>query len=130
MTAPAITREATRKQALERSELPELFEAAIDLTARQRTETVHTELLATVAAHHGPINHRAADLIVIYVAALQIDALPRHVSHESASKAIACASGIEHVLQKITGHHEMPVSAPQHGPVLAALDHERIRPHI
>ena len=61
---------------------------------------------------------------------LQIEALLRQIADEAAGEAIARAGGIEDIFQQIAGHHEVGVAAEQHGAVLAALDHQRMRTHL
>ena len=61
---------------------------------------------------------------------LQIEALLGQVADEAAGEAIARAGGIEDFLQQIARNDEMPVAMEQDGAVLAALDDQRLRPHL
>ena len=108
----------------------ELLIAGLDFFAGQGAEAVHAELLAAEAAHHGTVDHGAAQFGKIEIAVGGRDAAPGQVADEAAGEAIARAGGVEDVFQQIARHHEVVVAAEQDGAVFAALDDQRVRPHV
>src|SRR5258706_5535383 len=122
--APAISR------GLERSELAELFKSGIDFFTRERAEALHAEAFAAEASHDGPVNHRPAEHAAADLVAFQAEAVFGQVADESARETIAGAGGIENIFEQITGHDEIGVAAEQHRSILAALDHQSMRPHV
>src|SRR5262249_36995608 len=97
--------------------------AGLDFVAGECPEAIHAKLLATEAAHHGPINDRAAQVGKVDLTVVRRNTLAGKVSDEAASKAIARAGGIEHVFQQVAGDHEVAVAAEEDGTVFSALDH-------
>src|ERR1700733_8121568 len=82
-------------------EVPELLEALVDVFAGERAETIHPEFFAAEAAHHGPIDHGAADLLGAPLAGLEIHALFGQIADEAAGAAVTCARGIENLFEQI-----------------------------
>src|ERR1700723_4326593 len=78
---------------LKRRKFLEFFEAAINLSARERAEPFDAEAFTAIASHHGAVDHRAADFIVIDALGVEIDTLAGEIAHKAAGKAIACAGG-------------------------------------
>src|SRR5262245_37403373 len=121
---------ATRAKALERGEVAELFESGIDVAALERTKALHAKALAAEAPHHGAVDDGAAELAAADVVAFQVKSLLGQVADEASGEAIACAGGVEHVLEQISGHNEIGIAAEQHGAVLASLNDERVRTQV
>src|SRR5580704_9484829 len=80
---------------LKRREFLEFFEAAINLSSRKRAEPFDAEAFTAITSHHGTIDHRAADFVMIDALGVEIDTLAGQISHEASGKAIARAGGIE-----------------------------------
>src|ERR1700733_2405429 len=104
---------AARKQTLERCEFFEFFETGINLLPSEGAEPIHTEALATEAAHHGAVNHGAAQFVRIDGFVFQIHSRAGERAHEAAGKAIARTRWIEDVVEQISGHHEMLIFMPE-----------------
>src|SRR5437868_6643215 len=127
--ACATSRRRENEHVLKPRELPELFEAGINVGACQGAEALHAEALAAEAPQDGAIDYGTAQLAASNVVALEIEALLSKVTYEASGEAIARAGRIEHKLQQIAGHHEIGVLAEQHSAVFAALNNERVRTH-
>src|ERR1035437_8960693 len=70
MAAPlSRTSAANTMRALKRGVVFELLIAGLDLFAGQGAETVHPELFAAEAAHHGAVDHGAAQFGKVEIAA-------------------------------------------------------------
>src|SRR5207244_3047209 len=90
---------------LERRKFAEFFETPVDLGASQRAEALHTKLLAAKATHDRSVDHGPAQVAPRDVIGFQIEALLRQVPDEPAGETIACAGGIEDVLEQVTRHN-------------------------
>src|SRR6185437_15595550 len=108
---------------LECRKSPEFAKALVDLFASERTEALNAELLTAETPHYGTIDNRAVQFPDIEVPIAKIEALLCQISDETAGKAVAGASGIEHVREKVTGNHEQGIAADQHGSVFAAFNY-------
>src|ERR1035437_7402472 len=124
------TSAANTMRALKRGVVFELLIAGLDLFTGQGAETVHPELFAAEAAHHGAVDHGAAQFGKVEIAARGRDAPAGQIADEPAGEAIACARRVEDVFQQIARDHEVLAAAEQNGAVLAALDYQRVRTHV
>src|SRR5580700_4519245 len=107
IAAAARKHRAPERSPLERRELFELFETGINLLPSQRAEPIHTEALATEAAHHGAVDHGAAQFARVDIFALEVHSRAGERAHEAARKTVAGAGGIEDVFEQISRHHEV-----------------------
>src|ERR1039457_2749656 len=130
--AAALSRSsaANTRSALKRGVVFELLIAGLDFFTGQGAETVHPELLAAEAAHDGTVNHGAPQFGKVEIAVGGRRAPARQVADEPARKAIARPGGVKYVVQQIARHHEVFAAAEQNRAVLAAFDHQRVRPHL
>src|SRR2546422_84489 len=87
----------------------EFLIARVYFGACQRAKTVYSELFAAEAAHDRAVDYRAAEIGVRDLAIAGVDALSGEVSDEAAGEAVACAGGIEDLLQQISRDHEVAV---------------------
>src|SRR5437016_6360883 len=76
----------------------ELLIARLDFIACQSAEAIHAEFFAAKTAHKAPVNHGAPQVGELNLAIGERDSLPRQITDESASEAVARARGVEHVL--------------------------------
>src|SRR5450759_2492076 len=130
--AAALTKAsaASTIRPLKRGVVLELLITGLDLFTGQGAEPVHAELFAAEAAHHGTVDHGAAQFGKIEIAVRWRDAPAGQISDEAAGEAIARARRVEDVFQQIARDHEVLALAEQDGAVLAALDHQRVRAHV
>src|ERR1035437_5491045 len=124
------TSAANTMRALKRGVVFELLIAGLDLFTGQAAETVHPELFAAEAAHHGAVEHGAAQFGKVESAARGRDAPAGQIADEAAGEAIARARRVEDVFQQIARDHEVLAAAEQDGAVLAALNDQRVRTHV
>src|SRR5450759_2113034 len=130
MAAPlSRTSAANTMRALKRGVVLELLITGLDLFTGQRAETVHPELFAAETAHHGTVDHGAAQFGKVEIAVGRRDAPAGQIADEAAGEAIARARRVENVFQQIARDHEVLALAEQNRAVLAALDHQRVRTH-
>src|ERR1017187_869526 len=99
------------RQPLKRRAALELLVPRFDFLARQRAETVDSELLAAETAHDGAVDHGAAQVREIDLRALQRNAAARQIAHEAARETVAGAGGVEHAFQQISRRHEEALPA-------------------
>ena len=89
------------------------------LAAFQHAEAIQAEFLHGKAAQHGAVDHCAAKRGVAQIlGACQI-------AHEATREAVAGPGGIMRLLQRKRRHAKYAVLVDHHGPVFAALHHER-----
>src|ERR1035437_206215 len=107
MAAPlSRTSAANTIRALKRGVVFELLIAGLDLFTGQGAETVHPELFAAEAAHHGTVDHGAAHFGKVEIAARGRDAPSVQLANEAPGEAIARPGRVEDVFQQIAGDHE------------------------
>ena len=64
------------------------------------------------------------------VAVFQVEPATCKISEETAGEGVARAGGIEHILEQVSGHDEVPFGAKQDGAIFSALDDYRPRAHL
>src|SRR3954471_10703277 len=66
----------------------------------------------------------------VKVSVTQIKSAFSQIADKPSRKTISRAGRIENILQQVARDHEQGILTYQHGPILAALDDQRIRPQV
>src|SRR5260370_41394001 len=125
--APAAHGPPERNSSYLQFELCQFREVAcpsVYLAALQVPQPVQAEFLDGKAPKHRAVDHGAAQRSVIFIATT------RQVAHEAASEAVASASRIVRLFERKCRHTKDATFVYHHGPVFAALHHQRRRTHL
>src|SRR5213075_2788498 len=106
---------------LEAGEFLQFLDSLFDVAAADTRGAIDAETFATKAGHDAAVNHGAADVGVDAAAGR------REEAHEPAHETVSCASGINHLAQRI-GRTEEPAGGPgKNRPMRPFLDDDVFR---
>src|SRR5262245_23849008 len=103
-------------------EIFELMETGVNLFRLELAQAVATELFDVVGSYDRAVDDGAAQRGLVDLVGL------RQIPHEAAREAVAGASRVEDVFERIGGDGKEGVRCKQGGSVFAAFDHEQLWP--